>query len=207
MLDRLIIEFDKGLKTLTASAHSVRPYPDAQVQDAAELDAEEKRHAAALMRINHCGEVCAQALYNGQALTAKNPQIKQALAQASKEETEHLAWCEKRIHELGSHTSLLNPLWYAGSFTLGALAGAIGDKWNLGFLAETERQVGAHLDKHLKELPAQDEKSRAILAQMKIDEAHHADTAVHLGAAELPQPIKSAMQQMSKVMTATTYHL
>jgi len=207
MLDRLIIEFDKGLKTLTASAHSVRPYPDAQVQDAAELDAEEKRHAAALMRINHCGEVCAQALYNGQALTAKNPQIKQALAQASKEETEHLAWCEKRIHELGSHTSLLNPLWYAGSFTLGALAGAIGDKWNLGFLAETERQVGAHLDKHLKELPSQDEKSRAILAQMKIDEAHHADTAVHLGAAELPQPIKSAMQQMSKVMTATTYHL
>jgi ubiquinone biosynthesis monooxygenase Coq7 len=207
MLDRLIIEFDKGLKTLTASAHSVRPYPDAQVQDAAELDAEEKRHAAALMRINHCGEVCAQALYNGQALTAKNPQIKQALAQASKEETEHLAWCEKRIHELGSHTSLLNPLWYAGSFTLGALAGAIGDKWNLGFLAETERQVGAHLDKHLKELPKQDEKSRAILAQMKIDEAHHADTAVHLGAAELPQPIKSAMQQMSKVMTATTYHL
>jgi ubiquinone biosynthesis monooxygenase Coq7 len=159
------------------------------------------------MRINHCGEVCAQALYNGQALTAKNPQIKQALAQASKEETEHLAWCEKRIHELGSHTSLLNPLWYAGSFTLGALAGAIGDKWNLGFLAETERQVGAHLDKHLKELPSQDEKSRAILAQMKIDEAHHADTAVHLGAAELPQPIKSAMQQMSKVMTATTYHL
>jgi len=207
MLDRLIIEFDKGLKTLTASAHSVRPYLDAQVRDAAELDAEEKRHAAALMRINHCGEVCAQALYNGQALTAKNPQIKQALAQASKEETEHLAWCEKRIHELGSHTSLLNPLWYAGSFTLGALAGAIGDKWNLGFLAETERQVGAHLDKHLKELPSQDEKSRAILAQMKIDEAHHADTAVHLGAAELPQPIKSAMQQMSKVMTATTYHL
>lgn len=207
MLDRLIIEFDKGLKTLTASAHSVRPYPDAQVQDAAELNAEQKRHAAALMRINHCGEVCAQALYNGQALTAKNPQIKQALAQASKEETEHLAWCEKRIHELGSHTSLLNPLWYAGSFTLGALAGAIGDKWNLGFLAETERQVGAHLDKHLKELPSQDEKSRAILAQMKIDEAHHADTAVHLGAAELPQPIKSAMQQMSKVMTATTYHL
>ena len=207
MLDRLIIEFDKGLKTLTASAHSVRPYPDAQVQDAAELNAEQKRHAAALMRINHCGEVCAQALYNGQALTAKNPQIKQALAQASKEETEHLAWCEKRIHELGSHTSLLNPLWYAGSFTLGALDGAIGDKWNLGFLAETERQVGAHLDKHLKELPSQDEKSRAILAQMKIDEAHHADTAVHLGAAELPQPIKSAMQQMSKVMTATTYHL
>ena len=207
MLDRLIIEFDKGLKTLTASAHSVRPYPDAQVQDAAELNAEEKRHAAALMRINHCGEVCAQALYNGQALTAKNPQIKQALAQASKEETEHLAWCEKRIHELGSHTSLLNPLWYAGSFTLGALAGAIGDKWNLGFLAETERLVGAHLDKHLKELPSQDEKSRAILAQMKIDEAHHAHTAVHLGAAELPKPIKSAMQQMSKVMTATTYHL
>ena len=159
------------------------------------------------MRINHCGEVCAQALYNGQALTTKNPQTAQALQQASKEETEHLAWCEKRIHALGGHTSLLNPLWYAGSFTLGAIAGAIGDKWNLGFLAETEHQVGAHLDKHLHELPANDEKSRAILEQMKTDEAQHADTAISLGGAELPAPIKSAMKQMSKVMTSTTYYL
>jgi ubiquinone biosynthesis monooxygenase Coq7 len=206
MLDKLIIEFDKGLKTLTASAHSVRPHPDENVQET-DLSAEEKRHALGLMRINHCGEVCAQALYNGQSLTAKNPQIVEALQQASKEETEHLAWCEKRIHALGGHTSLLNPLWYAGSFTLGAIAGAIGDKWNLGFLAETEHQVGAHLDKHLHELPASDEKSRAILEQMKTDEAHHADTAISLGGAELPAPIKSAMKQMSKVMTSTTYYL
>lgn len=206
MLDKFIIEFDKGLKTLTASAHSVRPHPDSDVKET-ELNAEEKRHAVGLMRINHCGEVCAQALYNGQALTSKNPQTVQALQQASKEETEHLAWCEKRIQALGGHTSFLNPLWYAGSFTLGAIAGAIGDKWNLGFLAETERQVGAHLDKHLQELPAHDEKSRAILEQMKIDEAEHADTAIRLGGAELPKPIKMAMQQMSKVMTSTTYHV
>lgn len=206
MLDKFIIEFDKGLKTLTAAAHSVRQHPDANIKDT-ELSADEKRHAVGLMRINHCGEVCAQALYNGQALTAKNPQTVQALQQASKEETEHLAWCEKRIQALGGHTSLLNTLWYAGSFTLGAIAGAIGDKWNLGFLAETERQVGAHLDKHLRELPTGDDKSRAILEQMKIDEAEHADTAVRLGAAELPKPVKAAMKQMSKVMTSTTYHL
>ena len=206
MLDKLIIEFDKGLKTLTASAHSVRPHPDKNIQET-ELSVEEKRHSLGLMRINHCGEVCAQALYNGQSLTAKNQQIVEALQQASKEETEHLAWCEKRIHALGGHTSLLNPLWYAGSFTLGAIAGAIGDKWNLGFLAETEHQVGAHLDKHLHELPVGDEKSRAILEQMKTDEAHHADTAISLGGAELPAPIKSAMKQMSKVMTSTTYYL
>lgn len=206
MLDKLIIEFDKGLKTLTASAHSVRPHPDENVQEP-ELSAEEKRHVLGLMRVNHCGEVCAQALYNGQALTAKNPQIVDALQQASKDETEHLAWCEKRIHELGGHTSLLNPLWYASSFTLGAIAGAIGDKWNLGFLAETEHQVGAHLEKHLHELPANDEKSRAILEQMKTDEAQHADTAIGLGGAELPAPIKAAMKRMSKVMTSTTYYL
>ena len=206
MLDKLIIEFDKGLKTLTASAHSVRPHPDENVQEP-ELSAEEKRHVLGLMRVNHCGEVCAQALYNGQALTAKNSQIVDALQQASKEETEHLAWCEKRIHELGGHPSLLNPLWYAGSFTLGAIAGAIGDKWNLGFLAETEHQVGAHLEKHLHELPANDEKSRAILQQMKTDEAQHADTAIGLGGAELPAPIKAAMKRMSKVMTSTTYYL
>jgi ubiquinone biosynthesis monooxygenase Coq7 len=206
MLDKLIIEFDKGLKTLTASAHSVRPHPDENVQET-ELSAEEKRHALGLMRVNHCGEVCAQALYNGQSLTAKNPQIVGALQQASKEETEHLAWCEKRIHALGGHTSFLNPLWYAGSFTLGAIAGAIGDKWNLGFLAETEHQVGAHLEKHLHELPVSDEKSRAILEQMKTDEAQHADTAINLGGAELPAPVKAAMKQMSKVMTSTTYYL
>lgn len=208
MLDRLIVEFDKGLKTLTANAHSVRPHPDQNINQATEdLTSEEKRHAASLMRINHCGEVCAQALYNGQALTAKNPETVKALEQASKEETEHLAWCEKRIQELGGHTSFLNPIWYASSFTLGAIAGALGDKWNLGFLAETERQVGRHLNHHLETLPSNDAKSRAILEQMKIDEAEHAKTAVHLGAAELPTPIKAAMQSMSKIMTKTTYHL
>ena len=207
MLDRLIIEFDKGLKTLAANTLSVRPHPDQNIQQSTELSTDEKRHAAALMRINHCGEVCAQALYNGQALTAKNPQTVRALEQASKEETEHLAWCEKRIHELGGRTSLFNPIWYAGSFTLGAIAGALGDKWNLGFLAETERQVGAHLNRHLDELPAADDKSRAILEQMKTDEAEHAATAIHLGGAELPSPVIAAMQGMSKVMTSTTYHL
>jgi ubiquinone biosynthesis monooxygenase Coq7 len=207
MLDRFIIEFDKGLKTLAATAHSVRPYPDQNVSLPTELNSTEKRHAAALMRINHCGEVCAQALYNGQALTTKNPQTVRALEQASKEETEHLAWCERRIQELGGRTSLLNPIWYVSSFTLGAIAGALGDKWNLGFLAETERQVGVHLNQHLDALPANDDKSRAILEQMKIDEAEHAATAIHLGGAELPSPIKAAMQGMSKVMTSTTYHL
>jgi 3-demethoxyubiquinol 3-hydroxylase len=207
MLDRLIIEFDKGLKTLLANAHSVRPHPDQNVLQTSELSAEERRHASALMRVNHCGEVCAQALYNGQALTAKNPQTVRALEHASKEETEHLAWCEKRIHELGGRTSLFNPIWYAGSFTLGAIAGALGDKWNLGFLAETERQVEAHLNRHLDELPAADEKSRAILEQMKTDEAAHAATAINLGGVDLPNPIKMAMQGMSKVMTSTTYHL
>lgn len=207
MLDRFIIEFDKGLKTLAATAHSVRPYPDQNVSLSTELNSTEKRHAAALMRINHCGEVCAQALYNGQALTTKNTQTVRALEQASKEETEHLAWCERRIQELGGRTSLLNPIWYVSSFTLGAIAGALGDKWNLGFLAETERQVGVHLNQHLDALPANDDKSRAILEQMKIDEAEHAATAIHLGGAELPSPIKAAMQGMSKVMTLTTYHL
>jgi ubiquinone biosynthesis monooxygenase Coq7 len=207
MLDRLIIEFDKGLKTLAANALSVRPHPDQNIQQTTELSEDEKRHSASLMRINHCGEVCAQALYNGQALTANNPQTVRALAQASKEETEHLAWCEKRIHELGGRTSLFNPIWYAGSFTLGAIAGALGDKWNLGFLAETERQVGAHLNRHLDELPAADDKSRAILAQMKTDEAEHAATAIDLGGAELPNLVKAAMQGMSKVMTSTTYHV
>jgi 3-demethoxyubiquinol 3-hydroxylase len=204
MLDRLIIEFDKGLRTVLAQAQSVRPFPD-RGQDEHPLSEPEKRHAAALMRINHSGEVCAQALYNGQALTARNPATEAALREASREETEHLAWCEKRIHELGSHKSLLNPVWYAGSFTLGALAGALGDKWNLGFLAETENQVGRHIEGHLQNLPPQDQKSRAILEQMKIDEAKHATTALHHGGAELPLPVKLAMKLTSKILTKTAY--
>jgi ubiquinone biosynthesis monooxygenase Coq7 len=206
MIDRFISEFDKGLRTIFAPAHSMRQHPDFRCADTP-LSEGEKYLSAALMRINHSGEVCAQALYNGQALTARNPAIEATLRQASQEETEHLAWCEKRIHELGGRNSLLNPVWYAGSFALGALAGALGDKWNLGFLAETEHQVGKHIEKHLSRLPAGDEKSRAILQQMKEDEAKHATTALDHGAAELPSPVRFAMKLASRVMTHTTYRL
>lgn len=204
MLDKLIIEFDKGLRTVFAEARSVRQFPDRDAAEAPLSDAE-KKLAAALMRINHTGEVCAQALYNGQALTARNPATVEALREASQEETEHLAWCEQRIHALGSHKSLLNPLWYAGSFAIGAVAGALGDQWNLGFLAETEKQVGKHIADHLQRLPQQDAKSRAVLEQMAVDEAKHADTAIKHGAATLPAPVKLAMKLSSKVMTKTTY--
>jgi ubiquinone biosynthesis monooxygenase Coq7 len=203
-LDTFIAEFDKGLRTVFSTAHTVRPHPDHDLAEPTLTDTE-KKQAAALMRINHSGEVCAQALYNGQALTSRNTQTEVALRQASQEETEHLAWCEKRIEELGSHKSLLNPVWYAGSFALGALAGALGDKWNLGFLAETEMQVGKHIENHLGRLPAQDAKSRAVLEQMKVDEAKHAATAIQHGGAQLPLPVRLAMKLSSKVMTKTTY--
>jgi ubiquinone biosynthesis monooxygenase Coq7 len=204
MIDRFIAEFDQGLRTVLAEAQTLRPFPDRDKSES-QLSDSEKRRAAALMRINHSGEVCAQALYNGQALTARNPATEAALREASQEETEHLAWCEKRIRELGSHKSFLNPMFYAGSFALGAFAGALGDKWNLGFLAETENQVGKHIEGHLKRLPEQDEKSRAILEQMKIDEARHATTAITHGGAPLPLPVKLAMELSSKIMTKTTY--
>lgn len=203
-LDTLITEFDKGLRTLFAHAPTARPLPGKDLPDA-EMSAEEKRHAAALMRINHCGEICAQALYQGQALTARNEEVKAALEQAAWEETEHLNWTETRIEELGGRTSFLNPIWYTGSLALGALAGALGDKWNLGFLAETERQVERHLDHHLERLPQQDERSRAILEQMKTDEIHHAETALAYGGAPLPLPVKAAMKLSSKLMTRTVY--
>lgn len=206
MLDRLIVEFDKGLRTLMAEAHSRRPYPDQDVAEQALTDSE-KKHAAALMRVNHCGEVCAQALYSGQSLTARNADTVKALQQAAREETEHLAWCEKRIKELGGRTSLLNPLLYGSSFLLGAAAGAIGDRLNLGFLAETERQVGKHLESHLQKLPPKDDKSRAIIEQMHIDEAKHAETAIQHGGAELPKPVRAAMQAAAKTMTSSTYYL
>lgn len=206
LFDQLITQFDNGLRTLLATPHSGRPHPDAQVAEGSLSDVE-KRHAAALMRVNHTGEVCAQALYSGQALTARDGKTVHALKQAAREETEHLAWCEQRIKQLGGRTSLLNPLFYGGSFAMGALAGVLGDKWNLGFLAETERQVGAHLEQHLQTLPAADEKSRAIVATMRADEAEHAATAVAQGAAELPAPLKHAMQQLSRLMTSSTYRL
>jgi len=203
-LDRLIIEFDKGLRTLLAQAHSARPFPDAGLPEA-ELSEAEKRHAAALMRINHSGEICAQALYQGQALTAHDPVIQEKLQQAAHEETEHLAWTAKRVHELGGHLSVLNPLWYTGSLALGAVAGLLGDKWNLGFLAETERQVGGHLQGHLASLPPQDERSRAVVQQMYADETQHSEMAKRMGGAELPEPVKQLMQASSKVMTKTVY--
>ncbi len=206
MLDRLIIEFDKGLRTLMAEAHSGRPHPDQGIAEQP-LGAEEKKHAAALMRINHSGEVCAQALYSGQSLTARNAETAQALQQAAREETEHLAWCEKRIRELGGRTSALNPLLYGSSFLLGAAAGIMGDRANLGFLAETERQVGRHLDSHLQKLPAADDKSRAIVRQMRIDETEHAETAIRHGGAELPKAVRKIMQVAAKGMTSSTYYL
>lgn len=204
--DRVIIEFDRALRTVFASARSVRPVPgDAQPEAA--LDVGERRHVVGLMRVNHCGEICAQALYQGQALTSRDQAVREALRGAAEEETEHLAWTERRIAELGGRKSLLNPLWYAGSLTLGLVAGALGDKWNLGFLAETERQVEAHLDGHLLSLPEGDLRSRAIIDQMRLDEIQHAETAVRYGAAELPAPVKTAMKLMAKVMTGTAYRL
>lgn len=206
MLDRLIIEFDKGLRTLMAEAHSGRPHPDQHIPEQT-LNAEERKHAAALMRINHSGEVCAQALYSGQSLTARNAETSQALQQAAREETEHLAWCEKRIRELGGRTSVLNPLLYSGSFLLGSAAGVMGDRANLGFLAETERQVGRHLESHLRKLPTDDEKSRAIVRQMQTDETEHAETAMRHGGAELPHAVRRIMQMAAKGMTSFTYYL
>jgi ubiquinone biosynthesis monooxygenase Coq7 len=203
-LDRLITAFDNGLRTLLAPAHSARSVPGDAVSEA-EMTALERDLAAALMRVNHTGEICAQALYQGQALTARHAGARAALEQAAAEETDHLAWTAQRIDELGGRASLLNPLWYAGSLALGAAAGLLGDKWNLGFLAETERQVEGHLEGHLDRLPPQDEKSRAIVNQMKVDEARHARTAVDHGAAELPEPVKLAMKLGSRIMTRTAY--
>lgn len=203
-IDDFIVQFDLGLRTLLAPARTSRPMPGMRLAEASMSD-EQKRQAAALMRVNHCGEICAQALYQGQALAARAPEVQRSLDTAAREETEHLNWCESRIHDLGGRKSLLNPAWYAGSFALGALAGAAGDKWSLGFLAETERQVVRHLESHLQRLPAEDEKSRAVVEQMKQDEARHADTALAQGGVELPMPVRWAMKLSAKVMTGTAY--
>jgi len=203
-LDELIVAFDKGLRTVFAPARSSRPMPGGELAEA-DLTGESRAHAAALMRVNHSGEICAQALYQGQALTARNPRARAALERAAQEETEHLAWTERRIEELGGRKSLLNPAWYAGSFAMGALAGLLGDRWNLGFLAETERQVVRHLEGHLQRLPAADGKSRAVLEKMQEDEARHATSAITHGGGELPEPAKLAMRVSSRVMTETAY--
>ena len=206
MLDSLIIGFDKALRTVFAPAASARGVPGRELAEPV-LSAQDKAHAAALMRVNHVGEICAQALYQGQALTCRNAEVRQALEKAAGEETEHLAWTEGRIKDLGSRKSLLNPLWYLGALSLGAFAGKLGDAWSLGFLAETERQVEAHLEHHLGELPQQDAKSQAIVEQMKIDEVAHAETALQLGARQMPAGVKAAMRLAAGVMTRTAYYL
>jgi ubiquinone biosynthesis monooxygenase Coq7 len=205
-MDRLITEFDRALRAIVGVANAARPSP-AEQQPNAELTDAERAHAAALMRVNHVGEICAQALYQGQALTARDPAHKAALEQAAREEEDHLAWSAERIRELGGRPSLLNPLWYAGSLAIGALAGALGDRWNLAFLAETERQVEEHLTGHLDALPVADERTRAVVAAMRTDEAKHRDTALSLGAAELPEAGKTAMRLASKVMTTLAYRI
>jgi ubiquinone biosynthesis monooxygenase Coq7 len=205
LLDRFIIEMDKALTTVIGQPNTtLRTIPGQPIAEAVLSDAERKK-SAALMRVNHAGEVSAQALYQGQALTAKLPAVRQAMENAALEENDHLVWCQHRLESLGSHRSVLNPFWYAGSFAIGALAGKIGDKWSLGFVAETEKQVVAHIDEHLKQISADDLKSRAILEQMKIDELQHGTTALEAGGAELPLPVRGAMQLVSKVMTKTSY--
>ncbi|MGA9031578.1 MAG: 2-polyprenyl-3-methyl-6-methoxy-1,4-benzoquinone monooxygenase [Sulfuricaulis sp.] len=205
LLDRLIGQFDQALHAVFGPApHPARDNPAAGKNDPA-LTAAERELSGRLMRINHVGEICAQALYQGQALTARLPEVRGKMEQAAQEENDHLAWTEQRIHELGSHVSYLNPLWYAGSFALGALAGAVGDKWSLGFVAETEKQVVNHLTGHLAQLPAADDKSRAILEQMRDDEGRHATVAIESGGAALPEPVKQWMQCNSKIMTRTAY--
>ncbi len=203
-IDRLITEFDKALRTLAVTPVSARPLPGDNLAEA-ELSQAEKRHAAGLMRVNHCGEVCAQALYQGQALSCDDAVVTRALAQAAREETEHLAWTSQRVGELGGRLSLLNPLWYAGALALGYTAGRFGTRWNLGFLAETERQVEAHLERHLERLAPQDAKTRAIVMQMKQDESAHARTAYALGAVELSEPVKRVMRASARVMTQVSY--
>jgi ubiquinone biosynthesis monooxygenase Coq7 len=204
--DRLIVQFDKALRTLFAPAASVRPVPGTDLPEVS-LAPAQKSETAALMRVNHCGEICAQALYQGQALTARDERIREELEKAAAEETEHLAWTERRIAELGGRKSLLNPLWYAGSLTLGMIAGRLGDRWNLGFLAETERQVENHLEGHLDRVAPNDGRTRAIIEQMKIDEARHAHTAVMLGGRELPGPARAAMKLMGRVMTTLAHRV
>jgi len=207
LLDRLITEADSVLRTVTSRGHSAgRPSPSEGHSDTEMSDAE-RRHVAGLMRVNHTGEVCAQALYQGQALTAKLPTVRTEMQQAAAEEVDHLVWCEQRLRELDSQPSYLNPAWYGLSFALGAVAGAIGDKVSLGFVAATEERVCSHLRDHLKSLPEEDRKSRLILQQMLEDEQRHGDNALEAGGTDFPRPIKDAMTAVSKVMTSSSYRI
>ncbi|MDE1168732.1 MAG: 2-polyprenyl-3-methyl-6-methoxy-1,4-benzoquinone monooxygenase [Pseudomonas sp.] len=206
-IDKFLLQADTAMRTLLPfSGQPSRPSP-AIVQPDSKLDDVETRHVAGLMRINHTGEVCAQALYQGQALTAKLPQVRKAMEHAAEEEVDHLAWCEQRIRQLGSHPSVLNPLFYGMSFGIGAAAGLISDRVSLGFVAATEHQVVKHLDEHLEQLPAEDEKSRAILEQMRTDEQQHAESALGAGGFRFPAPVRLGMSLLAKVMTKSTYRI
>jgi len=213
-IDRLILGIDRVVQTLTdtpmhateGNHHAPRPSP-AEAMLETELSEGERRHAGGLMRVNHTGEVCAQALYQGQGLTAKLPQVRAEMEKAAAEEADHLVWCKQRLEELDSHTSYLNPLWYGLSFALGAGAGLVGDKVSLGFVAATEERVCAHLEAHLEQLPAADRKSRAVVKQMLDDEARHADAALDAGGLDFPAPIKAVMSLVSRAMTASSYRL
>ena len=205
--DQILAAADRALRTLAASPAALRPSPAAELVAAADLSTDEAREAAALMRVNHVGEVCAQALYDAQALAARNPELRAVFEQAARDETDHLAWTEQRIRELGGRTSLLNPLWYGGAFAIGLAAARIGDRASLGFMAETERQVEHHLEAHLERLPEADAASRAIVAQMKDDEVRHAESATDLGGTELPYPIRMAMRVAARVMTRTAHYI
>src|SRR5690625_2088520 len=210
-LDRLLIQADHAFRTVFNPAPApVRPSPAAEILEPGNnehLSAAEQRHAAGLMRDNHSGEICAQALYQGQALTARLPEVREEMEQAAAEESDHLAWCEQRVRELGETTSRLNPLWYGMSFTLGAAAGLVSDRLSLGFVAATEDQVCKHLREHLDELPPADQASRAVVRQMLVDEARHAHHARQAGGMDFPAPVKGVMSLVSKVMTSTSYRL
>jgi ubiquinone biosynthesis monooxygenase Coq7 len=215
-LDELITEFDRGLRSVTGISRMSRPMPQPPVTEdaaaeanieAAALTPAERAHAAGLMRVNHVGEVCAQALYQAQKLSARSPALKDAFGRAAREEEDHLAWTSRRLEALDSRPSLLNPLWYAGALAIGFAAGRLGDKMSLGFMAETERQVERHLDSHLDSLPAADRESRAVVEQMRADEAAHAKAAIDAGGADLPLPVRSLMRAASKVMTRTAYYI
>ncbi len=206
--DQVIIGFDKRLKKIEKPQKKrvFRQYPAKEIAEST-LSSEEKRHIAGLMRVNHAGEIAAQALYKAQAVAARDPALRQAMQESAEEESDHLHWCETRLNELGSHTSYLEPVWFVGSFSIGLLAGSFGDRWNLGFLAETEHQVVDHLQEHLQQLPCQDEKTRAILVQMQKDEAHHADTAETAGGHRLPRPVRDLMAMTSQIMKKTAYRI
>ena len=206
-IDRLLIGLNNALRTVAAPAgQSPRANPAADIDDG-DLDDAEKKHAAGLMRVNHAGEVAAQGLYQGHAVVARDTEIEAQMQRAADEEFDHLAWCEQRLEELGEKPSVLSPVWYGGSFLIGAASGVLGDQWSLGFIAETERQVCEHLDSHLDGLPEDDARSRAIVMQMRDEEAEHGDNAVEAGAAELPSPLKHLMKLTARIMTTTAYRV